>query len=322
MYVNDSKLQPLVPATLKDGDKVELGKSPNVNVKNEFVFTVRQQEQSAEEVDKLLRAWRRRAEKVLQKLAVRAAPQMDSESSARSDSQAGAGSCSNCSVSGDRKRKARDGEDVPSGSALVDVNEPSTSSDVKRTRMSCEGDHFGDSKNFEFRKLMEQVGTNMNADQLVEFTELLKGTKGESVLERLKSTMKKQEEVEEQNARLEEEYKTRVEAKEEELRQKDRQLVEQRKLQEEAVDMQQRLLQEKEEAMARVKQEMQEVLERQVKEKETALMEQLRQQREELLNEKEKVLSSISLKLFKSTVIVFFFTLIIQDMKKKWIIAY
>ena len=47
-----------------------------------------------------------------------------------------------------RKRKERDGEGVPSRSAIADVNEPSTSSNVKRTRMSCEGDHLSDSKNF------------------------------------------------------------------------------------------------------------------------------------------------------------------------------
>ena len=108
------------------------------------MFTVRQQEQSAEEVDKLLKAWRRRAEKIRQKMAARITPQLDSESSVKTDSQAGTGSCA---VSSDRKRKERDGD-----SAGIDVNEPLTSSNVKRTRMSCDGDHQSDRKNFDFQE--------------------------------------------------------------------------------------------------------------------------------------------------------------------------
>ncbi|XP_063958214.1 E3 ubiquitin-protein ligase RNF8-like isoform X2 [Lytechinus pictus] len=285
VQINDNRVKPMEPANLRIGDKLELGQANKGQV-NEFIFTVCCIDHSAEEVDKLLRAWKRRAEKIKLKLAAKSSQPMDSENSVKSDSQSGS---LGCSSSGDRKRKERDEQNVRSSA----FNEPSTSSDVKRTRLSLDGNL----KNSGFRQLMEEVGANMTAEELKAITELLaekKGeNKGESVLERLRSTVKKQEEVEEKNAKLEVEYKTRVEEKEEELRQKDKELVEQKRLQEEAVEMQKRLLEEKEEALAKMKCEMEEVLEKQVKEKETALMEQLKQQREELKHEKEKVDNSL-----------------------------
>lgn len=281
MRINDSRIAPMEPATLRNGDKLELGQANKGQV-NEFIFTVCTADHSSEEVDKLLRSWRRRAEKIKLKFATKSSQRMDSEISVKSDSQSGSlGSSS----SGERKRKERDDQSVDSNA----LNEPSTSSDVKRTRLSQEGDL----KNSGFRQLMVEVGANMTAEELKAITELLvdkRGeNKGESVLDRLKSTVKKQEEVEEKNAQLEVEYKTRVEEKEEELRQKDKELLEHKRLQEEALEMQKKLLVEKEEALAKMKQEMEEVFEEQVKEKETALMEQLKQQREELRHEKEKV---------------------------------
>lgn len=287
VHINGIKIPTMVPTTLKDGDKLELGQANKGEV-NEFIYTVSLMNQSPEEVDKLLKALKRRTEKLKQKLASRTAARVDSENSVKSDSQ----SLSN-SLLGDRKRKERDGEGVLDG-ACRSVDEPSTSSSgEKRSRMSSDSDH-SDLRNTGFRRLMEQVGANMTADELVALKELLTaGNKGENVLERLKSTVKKQEEVEEKNARLEVEYKTRVEEKEEELRRKDQELLEQKKLQEEAVETQKRLLKEKEEALEKMKQEMEEVLETQVKEKENALMEQLRQQREELISERQKVESSL-----------------------------
>eukprot|EP00057_Strongylocentrotus_purpuratus_P032613 XP_788216.3 PREDICTED: E3 ubiquitin-protein ligase RNF8 isoform X1 [Strongylocentrotus purpuratus] len=282
--INDSRIAPMEPATLRNGDKLELGQANKGQV-NEFIFTVCAADHSSEEVDKLLRSWKRRAEKIKLKFATKSSQRMDSEISVKSDSQSG----SLGSSSGERKRKERDDQGVGSNAS----NEPSTSSDVKRTRLSQEGDL----KNSGFRQLMVEVGANMTAEELKAITELLvdkRGeNKGESVLDRLKSTVKKQEEVEEKNAKLEVEYKTRVEEKEEELRQKDKELLEHKRLQEEALETQKRLLEEKEEALAKMKQEMEEVFEEQVKEKETALMEQLKQQREELKHEKEKVDTSL-----------------------------
>ncbi|XP_071481888.1 E3 ubiquitin-protein ligase RNF8-like [Diadema antillarum] len=284
VYVNDQRVHPLAPTTLSEGDKLELGRKPTAGETNEFIYLVSKLEQSAEEVEKLLKAWKRRAEKVRQRFAARGSVNLDSESSVKSNSQAGGGSGS---LPVDRKRKAsEDGNAFPDSTANV----PSTSGEAKRTRVSCEGDSAVDSKNSEFRKLAEELGSNMSTEEMKELMDLLNSTKEGNVLERLRSTVKKQEEEQEENVRLEEVYKTRVEEKEKELRQKDEKLLE---LQEEALKMQNRLQKEKEEALAKMQEEMQAVLETQVKEKETVLMEQLRQQREDLLHEKEKVESTL-----------------------------